>query len=561
MVSPLPTSVDALLAWDWSEIEPHYHALNERQLDEQNVEEWLADWSQLSRLVAEMKQRLYVAKTSDTSNQEVDKRFSYYIETIEPPAKEAEQALKEKLLDSQLQPTGFEIPLKNMQAEASLFRAENLPLAVEEEQLAQAYYQFTSNQSVEWEGQEITLIRLMPVQLEPNRERREKAWRLAAERRFQDRDGIFNVWKDLYQKRQEIAANTGMSSFRDYRWQQLLRFDYSPEDCTAFYNNVRELVVPLQQSLREERRKKLGVETLRPWDLLVDIDGLDALKPFEKTEQLIEGCSTIFHRIDPQLGEYFDTMQRENLLDLDNRKGKAPGGYCTTFPAAGRPFIFMNSVGLHSDLITLLHEGGHAFHDFEMAKLPYFPQATIGSEIAEVASQTMELLAIPHLSVFYNEADSIRASRQQLERVISLWTMIALTGLFQDWLYENPDKANDPDAVDAQYLALYREFNPNVDLSGLESLYGSAWQSVLHLFVVPFYLVEYGLAFLGAVQIWSNSLDNQADALAKYRRMLALGGTKPLPELYASAGASLSFDTATLEKAVQFVAQKLEALS
>jgi oligoendopeptidase F len=274
--------------------------------------------------------------------------------------------------------------------------------------------------------------------------------------------------------------------------------------------------------------------------------------------------SAIFHHVDPQLGAHFDTMRREGLLDLDNRKHKAPGGYCTTFESVRRPFIFMNAVGLHGDVQTLLHEGGHAFHVFETQPLPYAQQLQVGMEFAEVASMAMELLGAPYLAAaqggFYTDADAARARVEHLEWSLLLWPTIALGDAFQHWVYENPDAALDPAQCEAQWAGLLQRFRPGLDWSGLEPIMHTGWQRILHFYQVPFYFVEYGLAQLGAVQVWNNALHDQAAAVAAYRRALALGGTAPLPQLYAAAGAKFAFDADTLRAAVNLMEETIAAL-
>jgi oligoendopeptidase F len=365
--------------------------------------------------------------------------------------------------------------------------------------------------------------------------------------------------------RRQLAANAGFDNYRSFRWQQLLRFDYTPDDCKHFHEAIEQVVTPAVARLYERRRQHLGVEQLRPWDLqgpigyenAVDPPDLPPLHPFDDVSELIEKCDTMFHRVDLKLGDDFSIMRREGLLDLENRKGKAPGGYCTQFAVAKRPFIFMNAVCLHDDVQTLLHEGGHGFHVFESNHLPFYQQRAVGSEIAEVASMSMELLAAPYLSEreggFYSDADAARARREHLEEMIIFWSYMAVVDAFQHWVYENADEAMVPANCDAQWEVLWRRFMVGVDWSGLEEELKTGWHRKLHIFTVPFYYVEYGLAQLGAAQVWRNALSDQAGAVASYRRALSLGGTRPLPELYAAAGAKFAFDAATLHSAVSLM--------
>ena len=337
----------------------------------------------------------------------------------------------------------------------------------------------------------------------------------------------------------------------------MLRFDYTPEDCRSFHNAIEEVVVPAAARVYEQRRKHLGLETLRPWDLDVDPLGRGPLVPFHDITELQGKCSEIFHRVDPQFGAYFDTMVREGLLDLGNRKNKAPGGYCTEFAARKLPFIFMNAVGIHDDVQTLFHESGHSFHVFERGHLPYYQQRDVSLEFSEVASMAMELLASPYLASeqggFYAATDAARARIEHLERCIVFWPYMALVDAFQHWVYEHPREAQNPAACDEAWRTIWGRFMPWIDWSGLEQELMTGWHRKLHIHTVPFYYVEYGLAQLGAVQVYGNSTVNRSEALHAYTKALALGGTVSLPELYRTAGARLAFDRHTVASAVSFV--------
>jgi oligoendopeptidase F len=451
-----------------------------------------------------------------------------------------------------------------MRAEASLFREANLPLLSDELKLSTEYDRIVGGQTVVWDGQELTLPQLQPVYLEPDRERRERAWRLAAERQLTDREAINALWAKFLELRGQLAANASLPDYRAYRWQQLLRFDYSPEDCFRFHQAIEQVAVPAAQRLYERRRQRLGVKTLRPWDLDVDLLSRPPLRPFAQVAELVEGTARIFQRVDPELSGYFEIMQREGLLDLDNRKGKAPGGYCDSFRASRRPFIFMNAVGVHDDVQTLLHEGGHAFHAFESYHLPYFNQLDPPLEFAEVASMGMELLASPYLPAdeggFYSPEQAARGRVEFLERAVLFWPYMAVVDAFQHWVYENHEAARDPANCDGRWEALWQRFMPGVDWSGLEAERATGWQRKLHIHQEPFYYVEYGLAQLGAFQLWRNARRDQAGAVAAYRKALSLGDTAPLPQLYAAAGVRFAFDADTLRQAVDLAEETIDTL-
>jgi oligoendopeptidase F len=364
--------------------------------------------------------------------------------------------------------------------------------------------------------------------------------------------------------RGRLARNAGLTDYRTYRWTQLLRFDYTPEHCIQFQRAIEEAAVPATRYLHEKRRQKLGLSSLRPWDLYIDLDGQRSLHPFDRVSELEEGVARIFQELDPELGKYFQIMRQEGLLDLDNRKGKAPGGYCTDYPVSGRPFIFMNAVGIQEDVQTLIHEGGHAFHVFESTKLPYFQQKRVGLEFMEVASTAMELLAAPYLTKdrggFYSQVEAARARIEFLDTAICFWPYMAVVDAFQHWVYENHQAASDPANCDVKWAELQGQFMGDEDWDGLEDELVTGWQRKLHIVQDPFYYIEYGLAQLGAFQIWRNSLGNQKKAVADYRKALSMGGTVSLPRLYALAGAQFAFDVLTLQEAVDLGIKALEEL-
>ncbi len=564
MFSTLPGSAKIFMDWSWEQVKPFADDLTKRPLTAANVDAWLKDWSDLDRLLAEMYHRKYLATTINTEDAEAKQRFNAFLDDVYPHAEELDQACKEMLLASGLEPQGMAIPLHNMRAEAALFRQANLPLRSEELKLSTQYDELAGKQTVIWEGKELTVAQLQPIYQEPERQKRERAWRMAMERQLADRQALNELWARFLDLRGQMAANADKPDYRAYRWQQLLRFDYTPEDSKSFQQAIEEVVVPAARRIYERRRQQLGLATLRPWDLDVDPLGRPPLRPFSQAAELEEKTSAIFHSVDPKLGGYFDLMRRQNLLDIENRKGKAPGAFCIMYPIPHLPFVFENAVGLHEDVQTLLHESGHAFHVFETSFLPYYHQVHTGMEFAEVASMAMELLAAPYLAVehggFYSEKEAARARVEHLETLIRFWPYMAVVDAFQHWVYENAAAAGVPANCDAKWTELWRRFMVGVDWSGLDDIMMTGWQRKLHIFQEPFYYVEYGLAQLGAVQVWRNALSDQAGAVAAYRRALALGCTVTLPELYAAAGAKFAFDAGTLREAVTLIEMQIERL-
>jgi oligoendopeptidase F len=546
----LPATSAELLDWGWDDYAPHYEALASAELDAASVGDWLQQWSDLVELLSEVGTRMHIATTVDTTDTEARDAYHAFLEQVGEPAQAAEQRLKQHLLASGLEPDGFAIPLRAMRSEAELYREANLPLFTASKKLANRYDE---------------IIGLQPVMLEQDRDRREAVWRLVTERRLRDSDAITTIWQELLELRCTIAANADCTDFRDFCWKALQRFDYSPEDCLEFHEAIAAVALPAAGKRLALRREALGVGDLRPWDLAVDPHGRGPLAPFSNVGELEAGCERIFEAVAPELGARFRTMRDGGLLDLDNRKGKAPGGYCTEYHRQRLPFIFMNAVGVHGDVQTLLHEGGHAFHVFESAALPWTMQREVGMEFAEVASMAMELLAAPYLAErdggFYSDEEAARARGEHLERSLLFWPYMAVVDGFQHWAYTHPQAAAQPAECDAAWLDLWLRFHPHLDWSGFEDYVATGWHNKLHLYHVPFYYVEYGMAQLGAVQVWANALRDQQQAVADYRRALALGATVTLPELYAAAGGRFAFDAKTLGDAVSLIERTLEELA
>jgi oligoendopeptidase F len=564
MPKPLPKDPAVFMQWDWSHLKPYADELTGRSLDPSTLEDWVMEWSDLNRVVAEIYARLWIATTLDTASEAASQRFNIFLDETYTPFQAANQELKQRLLASGLQPGGFEIPLRNLRVEAEIFREDNLPLLSEEKKLVNQYDAIIGRQVVEWEGREVTPTQLQPVFLSPDRSLREKAWRLSMERRLADRRELNELWATMLDLRGRIASNAGFTDYRAYRWKELLRFAYTPEDCLRFHDAIERVMIPAASRIYKKRQERLGLAGLRPWDLNVDPLGREALKPYQMIDELVNKVSHIFHQVDPQLGQYFDTMRKNDLLDLENRKGKAPGAYCFSYDMVRLPFIFENAVGLHEDVATLLHEAGHAFHVFEEARLPYFQQLPVGMEFAEVASMGMELLASPYLLAreggFYTDKEAARALIEHLEGAVTFWPYMAVVDAFQHWAYTHPSQAAKADNCDQQWSELWQRFMPGVDWSGLEDVMVTGWQRKQHIYEVPFYYVEYGLASLGAFQVWRNALKDQKAAVAAYRKALALGGTVPIPALYATAGGRFAMDEGILKEIIDLIEAHIERL-
>lgn len=543
-----------------------YQPLIKESLREGNVSAWLTGWSDLRKLVDETYARLELNYELNTADEDAEKAFHAFLEHLYPALQEVDQQLKEKLLESGLVPEGMELALQKMVLEADLFREDNLPLMTKEEKLGSGYSKVLGAQTVEWEGEELTLVQVQSALQTEDRSQREELWRLVSGRQLEDRQEINDLWGKLLEVRRQLAENAGKPDYRSFRWQQQLRMDYSPDDSKTFLNSVLEAVVPAATRVYQRYQDRLGLQSLRPWDLLDNQSpfSLPAVEAFESEEKFVQGAGEIFTRVDPQLGAYFQQMREEGLLDLMNRKGKGPGAFCTSFATRGVPFVFMNAIGQSRDVQTLFHECGHAFHVFERSRLPYHHQWRAGMEFNEVASTAMELLASTFLKSeqggFLDESAAARSRIQHLEGMLVFWPYMAVVVAFQHWVYENHDQAADPASCDRKWSELIDQYMPGIDFSGLQEVKETGWQRKLHIHRAPFYYIEYGLSALGAVQIWEKSQLDLPGAVSSYRKALALGGTADLPELYETAGAQFAFDVGNVTPAVRLLESTLAEL-
>jgi oligoendopeptidase F len=563
----LPSTGVSFGTWSWAQIAPYYDDLLSRALTAAEVDEWLADWTRISSLVDEASNRFTIRTTTNTADAAAQREYTTFLEDILPHVLTSEQKVKQKLLESGLEPTGFELPLRKLRTDAALYAEANVPLLAQERKLSLAYTTISGARTVLWEGREIPLVQLFTVLQENDRQRRELAWRTAQTRILDDTGELTGLWRDLITTRQAIATNAGYGSYRDYRWKELYRFDYTPDDAKAFDAAIAEVVVPAAGRIAERRRRQLGIASLRPWDIDCDPNGLPALRPYTTLTELQDGASQIFQQVSPRFAGYFDSMRQDGLLDLESRQHKASGGYQLELAAMRKPFIFTNSIGTQTDVETLLHEGGHAFHSFETRELPYLQQRSeqmVPIEFAEVASTAMEYLGSPYLSAknggFYTPADAARARIAHLETAIKFFPHMAMVDSLQQWVYEHPDAAADLATCDEVWADLAGRYLPHLDWTGLDALKRITWHRQLHIFQLPFYYIEYGIAQLGAIQIFANARRDQEAAVEAYRQALALGGTVPVPQLFATAGARFALDANTLRSAIALLEEVIDEL-
>lgn len=563
MNAPLPT-LDPL---DWNTIQPVVDDLLATHLTPDTLAAWLGRWSDVEAHLSEFGFRAYRAMTEDTTDAEAEKRFMYVVEELNPKTQVASQNLKQHLLaaDTSAMPAEANQMLRRFRAEADLFRAENIPLFTELDKLGNEFSKIMGAMSVEFDGETLTMQQLNKFLTEPDRGLRERAWRASMDRFGQDRAALNELFLHMLPLRRQVAANAGKPNFIEYVWQQYGRFDYSPADCRTFHDAIEHEVVPLVRKWSAHRQAQMGLDALRPWDLDADPHNRPALAPFSNPADLEAAGQRIFDRVDPELGQQFGLM-RDGYLDLGSRPGKAPGGYCGGMFVAKVPYIFMNAVGTHDDVQTLLHEGGHAFHFMDSsANNDLIWNYDAPTEFCEVASMAMELLAAPYLDHdnggFYSPADAARARAEHLSGVLAFLPYMAVVDAFQHWVYIETDDAVTAADLDAKWRELWDRFMVGTDWDGLQAAKETGWHRKQHIFNMPLYYVEYGLAQLGALQVWRNALVDQKMAVTQYRGALALGNTRPLGQLFEAAGATFAFDRATVGELARLLDTHLEHLT
>ena len=549
----------------WEKIEPYVRRLQDRPVrSAADLEAWLLEFSELASVVDEYGSRRYIEKSCHTDDETIKARFLDFVENIEPKLKPELFELQKKLLESpfvgELEGPRYEILKKKWQADVDIFRPENVPLETKITKIVTQYDEVCGAMTVEFEGKEYTMQQMARFQEETDRELRQRAWQASTDRRLADRETVDKLYDEVLSLRHDVARNAGFDNGRDYMFKALKRFDYTPEDCHAFADAVEKHVVPLMRELDEERRQALGVEKLRPWDLAVDPRGRRPLRPFDpdNIDAFVDTTTGVFEKLDPALAADFRKLREAGNLDLGSRKGKQPGGYQCNLEETGIPFIFMNAAGLQRDVETLLHEGGHAFHTLAAANEPLTFLRHAPMEFCEVASMSMELLALPHLGDYFeNPEEADRARRHQLEGV-SILGWIAIIDQFQHWIYTHPDHSHDDRT--AKWNELLSRFHHDLDWSGIEEARDAMWQRQLHLFHVPFYYIEYGIAQLGALQVYNNAKQDAAKALEDYRNGLRLGGTRPLPQLFEAANIKFDFGDKTVKPLVETLREDLSKL-
>lgn len=565
-VKPKRNFIPEDINWDnWQEVEPILEDLVNRPIASlEDLKRWLHDRSEMEAVVAENVGRRYIAMTVDTTNEAAAKSYEYFVTEINPKISPYDDKLNRKLNDcdlkNELTNSGYKIYFRGIASAIDIYRDENNELAAKDAQLGQKYGAVSGKQSITYKGEEITMQKAGTYLKSADRDERKEVFELVAERRLKDAKEMDEILTEMVTIRTQMGKNAGFSNYRDYKFKAMGRFDYSVQDCFNFHESIEKEIVPIVKTFTEERMEKLGYGELKPYDTAVSLDGKPPLKPFETGEEMLNKTIELFYKIDSYCGERLEIMKKMSHLDLESKKGKAPGGYNYPLYEIGVPFIFMNSVGLQRDLVTMVHEGGHAVHSFLSRDLELTPFKSLTSEIAELASMSMELISMEHWNDIYSDPDELkRAKKEQLQGVLDVLPWVATVDAFQHWLYEHPDHSI-ADRHQA-WLSISGRFSSNlVDWSDYPDYHEVIWQRQLHIFEVPFYYIEYGMAQLGAIAMWRNYKKDTKKTMEQYKAALALGYTKSIPEVYETAGIRFDFSKEYVSELAAFVRAELDKL-
>ncbi|WP_448697607.1 M3 family oligoendopeptidase [Mucilaginibacter sp. AW1-3] len=557
--------IPAELDITWEALEPFYTELLERPVNSvSELEKWLQDRSELEAALEEDFAWRYIRMTCDTASEELLQKFQYFATEIEPKIAPYNNKLNEKFVASeyaaQLDGEKFFIYLRGVKNALELFREENIPIQTEIQVEQQKYQSITGSMSVMIDEKEYTLEQASVFLKNLDRDKRQQVWEKITVRRLQDKDTLNDLFNHLRGLRHQLGLNAGFENYRDYMFKALGRFDYTPQDCYNFHEAIEKEIVPILHEQAEKRKAALGLDALKPWDTEVDISGKPALHPFKNGTELIEKSIQCFSNISRYLGERLEIMKDNGLFDVESRKGKAPGGYNYPLSETGAPFIFMNSAGIFRDLTTMVHEGGHAIHTFLTADLELNDFKHCPSEVAELASMSMELISMDNWDVYFKDEEELkRAKKDQLFDVLKTLPWVAVIDQYQHWIYTNPNHTNEQ-----RYEAweqIYNRFGAGmVDWSGLEDAKQNLWQKQLHIFEVPFYYIEYGMAQLGAIAVWKNYKENPEKGLQQYLDALKLGYTKTINQIYETAGIKFDFSAAYVKELAAFVKGEMEKI-
>ena len=556
---------ESLLIDDWKKIEIYFKSLLEREINSvEELEQWMLNRSELESVLEEEQAWRYIKMNIDTTDEKLAKDFAFWIQEISPKVAPFSHQLNVKLnacpFLSELNQEKYGIYLRGLQKAIEIFRDENIPLMVEMETKQQEYGAIAAKMSVEIDGEKMTMQKAAQLLKDTNREKREEVFNIINNRRLKDVDALDQLYDDLIALRQQIAKNAGFDNYRDYKFAAMGRFDYTAKDCYAFHDSIAKEIVPIIESFDRERMQKMGLDNYKPWDTSVDASGKAPLKPFDGGNDLIDKSIRCFERLRPYYGECLSTMKAMKHLDLESKDGKAPGGFNYPLYEIGVPFIYMNAVGSQRDVVTMVHEGGHAIHSFLSRDLALADFKSVPSEVAELASMSMELLSMDNWDEFYDDQEQLkRAKKEQMQKVLEGLPWIAAIDRFQQWIYTTPHTA---DERRSEWLNIMSVLSSSVvNWEGHTEAHLNIWQRQLHLYEVPFYYIEYGMAQLGAIAMWRSYKQLGQKALDNYDAALELGYTKSIGELYQAAGIEFNFSQEYVKELADFIKGELAKMN
>ena len=564
--SPRKLLPEQLKITNWEVLYPYFEELKDRKINTlEDLKSWLLDRSELEAVLEEDAGWRYIKMTIDTSNKQLADSYAFFVSEISPKTAPYEDAYNKKFLQSSyvdlLEGQEFEIYQRGIKKAIELFREENISLFADIAKESQKYGSISGGQTVELDGQIVTMQQAAKELKGADRTRRKMVFELMIARRLKDVAALDTLFNSLLELRHKVAVNANFDNFRDFKFEAMGRFDYSIQDCFNFHDSIAEEIVPIVTEFQKEKKAQLGYSELKPYDLDIDPSGKPPLNPFKTGEELLDKSIKVFYQIDPYFGECLETMREMGHLDLVSKKGKSPGGYNYPLYEVGVPFIFMNAVGTQRDLITMIHEGGHAVHSFLSRELKLTAFKSLPSEVAELASMSMELISMDYWDVFYaDETELKRAKKEQLETLLKILPWVAIVDKFQHWIYTNPNHTQEQ-RID-QWNSINDSFSGgHIDWSGFEEAKSTSWHRQLHIFEVPFYYIEYGMAQLGAIAVWRNYKNNPQKAIEQYMAALKLGFTKSIPEIYAAAGIKFDFSREYVKELADFVKMELRKLN
>ncbi|HDR7986920.1 M3 family oligoendopeptidase [Bacillus cereus] len=538
--------------------------LNKMISSKLDLENWLKEQSKVIWEIEEQLRSHYIAFQCNTDDEGIKDTFEHDQQFVKPLLKRYQNLLDNKYLES---PFRMELDsnvyglldtkIKNAQ---KLFCEENIELEIQEDKLVTEYFEITGGLSAIWDGEEKTITELQSYLQDSNRDIRKKAKTIISEQFLSVEKELQNILNQLIEIRHQKAKNVQLENYRDYMFKKYERFDYSAIDCYELAESIRKYVVPLKDKIMLEKKEKLQVDTLRPWDVSAVTPDQKVLKPIANENDLIERSTHIFNKLDVEFSALLNRMYKHNCLDLTSRKGKAAGGFCEYLPASQLSYIFMNLNYTQDDIITFIHEMGHSIHNELIKPLKLRQYIEIPAETAELASMTMELFSLNYWDTFYTDKKDLKQAKINFFKdVISYLPIMLIVDQFQHWLYENPIHTSEE--RNEKYLQLQKHYQSSViHIDGYENWIATSWLPVLHIFEVPFYYIEYAIAQLGALQMYKQYKEDPKQTLENYKKALSLGSSQSIKEVYDAAGIRFDFSGETIKELMLFVEKELELL-